>query len=46
MSDEVERITLRLPKEIRSKLEKEAVRRGISLNSIICSILFNYFELG
>lgn len=41
---QIERITLRLPEDTKQKLEREAQRRGVSVNSIICSILYDYFE--
>lgn len=42
---EIERITLRIPKSVKNKLEQEAELKGVSLNSLICTILFNYFEV-
>lgn len=43
-NNQIERISLRLPTGIKQKLELEAEKRGISVNSLICYILFSYFE--
>ena len=40
----IERITLRLPKDLKGKLEETAIKKGISVNALICIILSDYFE--
>lgn len=42
--NQIERFSLRLPFQTKAKLEAEAHKRGISVNSLICYILFNFFE--
>lgn len=43
-NNQIERISLRLPMQTKEKLEDEAQKRGVSVNSLICYILFNFFE--
>lgn len=39
-----DRLTLRIPQQTKRELEVEADKRGISLNSLICTILYDYLE--
>ena len=41
---EREQTTIRIPAELKKKLEMEAERRGLSLNALILSLLNGFWE--
>jgi len=41
---EIKRFLLYLPAELREAIRKEAEKRGLSSNSLIITILWNYFH--
>ena len=42
MTNDVERFTLRIPKELKVKLESQRKQRGVSLNSLVLQILWDW----
>ncbi|HBF1131383.1 TPA: Arc family DNA-binding protein [Clostridioides difficile] len=41
---EIEQTTIRLPRELKEKLEKQASKKGRSFNSILLSILQEFIQ--
>nr|WP_219699803.1 Arc family DNA-binding protein [Clostridioides difficile] len=41
---EIEQTTIRLPRELKKKLEKQASKKGRSFNSILLSILQEFIQ--
>lgn len=42
MTNDVERFTLRIPKELKVKLESQRKQMGVSLNSLVLQILWDW----
>lgn len=42
MTNDVERFTLRIPKELKVKLERQRKQMGVSLNSLVLQILWDW----
>ncbi len=42
MTNDVEKFTLRIPKELKVKLENQKKQMGVSLNSLVLQILWDW----